>query len=346
MPRTWGTAVQCRRTEELLPVYLEGALDAAADTAVREHLSSCDACSAELAREQDLLNLLDQQRQSPSDPRLWARVRGGLAQVIDCEEVRRLLPPLLDHAVYGSAAISLAAHLEECPSCAVEEQTYYAAAAALAAAPAVEVDLWPQFERRLAAEAQRPAWTLVFLGSLVGAAPRPIVAAGLAAAAFYFGGQWLQTQPAPQSRAGTTIARAIPVETEPRPDSAETPAPAVILREKPPAPVPAAKAPPAVRRRIRPRSTRAVRQIRQGASRTTPAAPVRRQAPVEAAPVVVAAQPSVTEHASWSSMLHVEFPGSAAPPVSTGSTAAAAPEVVRAVSLLAEAGEATLETFE
>lgn len=342
--------MQCRRTEELLPVYLEGALDAAADTAVREHLSSCDACSAELAREQDLLSLLDQQRQSPSDPRLWARVRGGLAQVIDCEEARRLLPPLLDHAVYGSAALSLAAHLEECPSCAVEEQTYYAAAAALAAAPAVEVDLWPQFERRLAAEAQRPAWSMAFLTSVLGAAPRPIAVAGLAAAAFFFGGQWLRMQATPQDPPGTTLARAIPVEAEPQPipgpDRARTPAPPVVRSEIPPAPIPAAKAPPAVQRQIRPRMTRAVRKVRQVSSRPRRPAPVRRQSPVEAAPVIVAAQPSVTEHASWSSMLHVEFPGSAAPPVSTGSTAAAAPEVVRAVSLLAEAGEATLETFE
>jgi len=79
----------CDEAEALLPLVADGALDAAADPALFEHLSRCDACQHSLIMH-DLVELaVGDGRQSPS-------TRGGW---------RRLGPVALAASLLGAAAL-------------------------------------------------------------------------------------------------------------------------------------------------------------------------------------------------------------------------------------------------
>ena len=66
--------MNCHDIERLLDAYLDGELEAVDQTAVRDHLASCDSCSRRLAERESLSRLVRQAPYYPASDRLRASV--------------------------------------------------------------------------------------------------------------------------------------------------------------------------------------------------------------------------------------------------------------------------------
>jgi hypothetical protein len=81
-----GCGQGCADWQPLLSLYVAGdELDAAQQDSVRQHLNGCASCSAEVAKEQELLGMLAEHRVEP-DAALLASCRAGLQDALDREE--------------------------------------------------------------------------------------------------------------------------------------------------------------------------------------------------------------------------------------------------------------------
>jgi len=98
--------VKCDGAQELLIEYADGDLTPADEAAVRQHVSECDGCAAELADIEALRTLLADDGYVEPSSFYWTRFRAGLRRKLagrtrfaDLWQERRLVPRLATIAV-------------------------------------------------------------------------------------------------------------------------------------------------------------------------------------------------------------------------------------------------------
>jgi len=182
-----SSELSCRRAEELLPAYSEGALDPRTLNAVAAHLDCCAACAGQEEALRTSLRTLE--RGAGAAPDLWQAFSARLAETVRCGDVAEDLPAYSEAALTGARAAAVRSHLEHCASCAGEAVRLDAAMQLLdrVASHPVEVDLWPAFSARLEREreARRPSFADVVRTALAPLAPARGLAPALGVAAAF-----------------------------------------------------------------------------------------------------------------------------------------------------------------
>lgn len=326
--------MRCEEVRDLTARCPQDGLPPDLQRQVAAHLTGCPGCAAGLDEEEWLFGLIDTAAPQAA-PDLWPAFSRRLAATVPCEQVRGRLPEYVDSSTAPESPLPAAVHLEQCRECRSELEAYSQALTALENSRVEEVDLWPAFQRRLNASTPAPPWMLIApLFRL--ARPAAAVAAAAALALFLMGRDSEQVALSPARPA---------IEAEPAAPPSVAPAPPVIpqpskasasIRESRPQRV----APSTSRGRVRHEIRRKLRPARPAAAK----APAPRETPStlagRAAPA--AAQPS------WSVRLAVQYPGvsDVSGPVTAEEKGEVAAELVQAMDLLADAGQAPSEVFE
>jgi len=183
---------QSHPSAERLQAFLDGDLPAREKRRIEEHLAGCVRCAEDLASWQDLFQGLDSLGTHgpaegfsarvmagvlvPERLPLAARVRAGLSSLLPSPRpehpVAGVLQDFVDGAMGARAAARVQAHLDGCPTCASEVQSWSAVLARLSDvdrfapragfADAVMAGLAPL---EAPATVRRPAWAPVLAGA-------------------------------------------------------------------------------------------------------------------------------------------------------------------------------------
>jgi len=154
--------MRCERVGRLLPEFLEDALSASQLKDVEAHLAECAGCREELRLLERALLVLDSGASQREGIDLWAglqeklaREQRALGRRLSCVEVQEQLPAFLEGEVGARQREALQGHLLGCPACSAERRLLENSLRAIDHVAAATPDnLWPEFQRRLAAERQ------------------------------------------------------------------------------------------------------------------------------------------------------------------------------------------------